>query len=125
MFQKDKFIEDCADAVAEGQNAVRELVAEAVADPAAIIAELGEPTEGGIHPLHSSADLTVINFIWSPAMTLMPHNHNMLAAIGIYAGREDNVFWRRRDGQAELTFSRLNTWFIPRIGPAYKYIIRY
>ena len=98
MFQKDKFIEDCATAVAEGQNAVRELVAEAVADPAAIIAELGEPTEGGIHPLHSSAGLTVINFIWSPAMTLMPHNHNMLAAIGIYGGREDNVFWRRRDG---------------------------
>ncbi len=28
-------------------------------------------------------------------MTLMPHNHNMWAVIGIYSGREDNIFWRR------------------------------
>jgi len=28
-------------------------------------------------------------------MTLIPHNHNMAAAIGIYGGREGNVFWRR------------------------------
>lgn len=98
MFQKDRFIEACSAAVAEDQKAVRELVAEAVADPAAIIAELGEPTEGGVFVLHGSADLTVINFVWSPCMTLMPHDHNMAAAIGIYGGREDNVFWRRRDG---------------------------
>ena len=29
-------------------------------------------------------------------MTLMPHNHNMWAVIGVYGGREDNIFWRRR-----------------------------
>jgi predicted metal-dependent enzyme (double-stranded beta helix superfamily) len=28
-------------------------------------------------------------------MTIMPHNHRMWAVIGIYTGREDNVFWRR------------------------------
>ena len=28
-------------------------------------------------------------------MTVMPHNHNMWAAIGIYTGREDNILWRR------------------------------
>ncbi len=28
-------------------------------------------------------------------MTIFPHNHNMAAVIGIYSGREDNVFWRR------------------------------
>jgi predicted metal-dependent enzyme (double-stranded beta helix superfamily) len=28
-------------------------------------------------------------------MTIMPHNHLMWAVIGIYAGREDNIFWRR------------------------------
>jgi predicted metal-dependent enzyme (double-stranded beta helix superfamily) len=28
-------------------------------------------------------------------MTLMPHNHNMWAIIGVYQGREDNIFWRR------------------------------
>ena len=28
----------------------------------------------------------------------MPHNHRMWAVIGIYTGREDNVFWRRVKG---------------------------
>lgn len=28
-------------------------------------------------------------------MTLLPHNHQMWAVIGIYTGREDNIFWRR------------------------------
>ena len=28
-------------------------------------------------------------------MTVMPHNHQMGAVIGIYTGREDNIFWRR------------------------------
>ena len=47
MFQKDRFIEDCKKSVAEGQKAIRELVLEAVADPAGIVAELGEPTKAG------------------------------------------------------------------------------
>jgi predicted metal-dependent enzyme (double-stranded beta helix superfamily) len=29
----------------------------------------------------------------------MPHNHLMWAVIGIYTGREDNIFWRRLPGQ--------------------------
>jgi hypothetical protein len=31
-------------------------------------------------------------------MTVMPHNHNMWAIIGIYTGREDNILWRRIAG---------------------------
>ena len=31
-------------------------------------------------------------------MTIMPHNHRMWAVIGVYTGREDNIFWRRIDG---------------------------
>ena len=35
----------------------------------------------------------------------MPHDHNMWAVIGIYTGREDNIFWRRSkdslDGRIE------------------------
>jgi predicted metal-dependent enzyme (double-stranded beta helix superfamily) len=31
-------------------------------------------------------------------MTIMPHNHQMWAVIGIYTGREDNIFWRRVPG---------------------------
>ncbi len=33
-------------------------------------------------------------------MTLMPHNHNMWAVIGVYGGREDNIFWRRLEDDA-------------------------
>ena len=95
MFQKDKFVDDCKAAVGEGQKAIRELVLEAVTDPAGVIKELGEPTEGGVYPIYNDDDLTIINFIWAPYMTLMPHNHNMFAVIGIYGGREDNMFWRR------------------------------
>ena len=97
MFQKDRFVEDCKLAVGDGQKAVRELVLEAVADPSGIISELGEPTKPGVYPLYHADDLTVINFVWAPCMTLLPHNHNMFAVIGIYSGREDNIFWRRID----------------------------
>lgn len=33
--------------------------------------------------------------IWPPNFTFVPHNHQMWAVIGIYTGREDNIFWRR------------------------------
>ncbi len=97
MFQKDRFVEDCKLAVGEGQKATRELVLEAVADPSGIVSELGEPTKAGVYPLYHADDLTVLNFVWAPCMTLLPHNHNMFAVIGIYSGREDNIFWRRID----------------------------
>ena len=43
--------------------------------------------------------LTVLNVVWAPGMVLPPHDHRMWAAIGIYAGQEDNEFFRR-DGEA-------------------------
>ncbi len=95
MFQKDRFVEDCREAVKDGQKAVREVVLEAVGDPSGIVAELGEPTQAGVFPLYHGGDVTVINFVWAPWMTLLPHNHNMFAVIGIYTGREDNLFGRR------------------------------
>ncbi len=97
MFELDRFVDDCKKAVGSGQAAMREVLNEAVSDPAAIVRALGEPTEAGIKPLYRADDLTIINFVWAPHMCLMPHNHNMYALIGIYHGREDNVFWRRRE----------------------------
>ena len=95
MFRKDRFIEACQAAVGEGQKAIREVVLAAVADPAGVIAALGEPDTAGVYPLYQGDNLTVINFVWAPYMTLLPHNHNMFAVIGLYGGREDNMFWRR------------------------------
>ena len=102
MFDLDQFAADCRAALAEdaSQKAVREVVARAVADPGAVLAALGEPQRGGVHKLYHSDDLTIVNVIWPPYMTIMPHNHLMWAVIGIYTGREDNIFWRRRpDGE--------------------------
>jgi hypothetical protein len=33
-------------------------------------------------------------------MTIMPHNHRMCSVIGVYTGREDNIFWRRLTDEA-------------------------
>ncbi len=118
MFQKDRFLEDCRLAVGEGQKAVGELVLEAVADPSGIVSELGEPTKAGVYPLYHADDLTVINFVWAPCMTLLPHNHNMFAVIGIYSGREDNIFWRRiDDGAGNGTGSGIEAAGADSMGP--------
>jgi len=97
MFDKDRFVADCRAALdgAESSRNVREIVARAVADPAAVLQTLGEPKGGGIVPVHRSADLTVINVLWPSNMVIMPHNHNTWAVIGVYGGREDNILWRR------------------------------
>ena len=97
MFDKDHFIQDCLNAVADGQGAIRELVAEAVSDSAGVMSGLGEPEHAGITPIYRSPDLTIINFVWALCMSLMPHNHQMFAVIDIYSGREDNIFWRRTE----------------------------
>lgn len=34
-------------------------------------------------------------------MSLMPHNHQMFSVVGIYSGREDNIFWRRTETSIE------------------------
>lgn len=97
MFDLGNFVEDCRSAVRKDPThvGVADLVAEALRDPAAVLAELGEPTGPGLVPIYSSSDLTIVNVIWKPGMTVMPHNHEMWAVIGIYGGREDNIFWRR------------------------------
>jgi predicted metal-dependent enzyme (double-stranded beta helix superfamily) len=66
-----------------------------MSDPGEVLAALKEPTEPGITPLYQSSDLTIINLAWRPSTTIPPHNHEMWAVIGIYGGREDNIFWRR------------------------------
>ena len=93
----EQFISDCKMAVNESAptKAVRETVARAVADVPALEKALGTPERGGVQRVYVSDELTIINVIWAPFMTIRPHNHNMWAVIGVYGGREDNIFWRR------------------------------
>lgn len=95
-FDLDRFIADCAAALREHspQKAVREVMARALSD-GGLREALGEPRRAQIQNLHHAPDLTILNVVWAPEMTIMPHDHRMWAIIGIYAGREDNIFWRR------------------------------
>jgi len=102
MFHLDRFITDCRDAVSldPAHKSVREIVARAVSEPAAVVSGLGAPARAEVQKLYNSAELTILNVIWGPGMTIKPHNHLMWAVIGIYTGREDNIFWRRLPEQA-------------------------
>jgi predicted metal-dependent enzyme (double-stranded beta helix superfamily) len=93
----DRFVADCvvANRESDAQAAVFEVLARTVRDPAAVRTALGEPTEAGLRVLHRSKTLTIFSATWTPNMNLMPHNHRMWAAIGIYTGREDNILWRK------------------------------
>ena len=97
MFDLDRFISDCCDAVDQDptHRAAREVAARAVADPSAVLKGLGEPERAGVTPLYQSDKLTILNVVWGPLMTVPPHNHEMWAVISVYTGREDNIFWRR------------------------------
>jgi predicted metal-dependent enzyme (double-stranded beta helix superfamily) len=111
-FDLASFIDECLGALKTDapQKSVRELAARAVSDCEAVLEGLGEPAKGGIQTLYRSPELTVLNVIWAPKMTIFPHNHTMWAVIGIYGGREDNIFWRRcpgaTDGRVEAAGAR-------------------
>ena len=97
MFDLDRFIADCRDVLVEDatHKSVRDVVARAVSDPGAVLKRLGEPQRSEVQKIYHSRDLTILNVIWGPRMAVSPHNHQMWAVIGIYTGREDNIFWRR------------------------------
>jgi predicted metal-dependent enzyme (double-stranded beta helix superfamily) len=100
VFDLDQFVADCRAALAAdlSHKLVREVVARAVSDPSAVLNRLGEPKRAVLQKLYHSPDLTILNVIWAPHMTIAPHNHQMWAVIGMYTGREDNIFWRRIPG---------------------------
>ncbi|MDH4073937.1 MAG: hypothetical protein OEV41_12620 [Gammaproteobacteria bacterium] len=97
MMDIDRFVSDCiaANEEADAQVAVNEVLARAVSTPDAVLAALGDPERAGLNVLLSSPTLTIFAATWTPQMNLVPHNHLMWANIGIYTGREDNIFWRR------------------------------
>ena len=103
-FDRDQFVADCLTAAKEvaSQVAVRHVLSRAVSDPASVLQALGEPKRAEIQKLFQSSQLTILNVIWAPYMTLMPHNHHMWALIGLYTGREDNIYWRRVTGKVGL-----------------------
>ena len=97
MFDLENFIEDCKSAIQKDPThcTVADLLRSAMSNPADVMNALGEPTSPGLNTIYKFPELTILNVVWKPEMVLLPHDHNMWATIGIYTGREDNVFWRR------------------------------
>ncbi|HVM63996.1 MAG TPA: cysteine dioxygenase family protein [Acidimicrobiales bacterium] len=96
----DDIVTRCRAALAETTPAlaVRDVLRELVSDAPAVAAALGPVETGGITEVHRSDDLTVLHVAWTPGIALDPHNHRTWAVIGMYGGREDNRFYRRRPG---------------------------
>jgi predicted metal-dependent enzyme (double-stranded beta helix superfamily) len=101
VFDVDELVADCRTALGEGEprRAVREVLDRVLSAPDEL-AETLDPQEGGLNLLHNAPDLTVIHVVWAPGMVLYPHDHRMWAVIGIYAGIEDNAFFRRPSPEA-------------------------
>ena len=104
MFGTDRFIEQCLAAIEETEprQAIKEVLAQALTSPSDLAETLDAGT-GGFTMLHASQKLTILNVVWPPRMRIFPHDHRMWAAIGLYAGREDNTFFRRDGAHAVET----------------------
>ncbi len=111
MFDLDDLIAGCIDALQADQPrlAVRDVL-DAVLRDAGSVADVLQPARGGITLLHHTPELTIIDVVWAPGMELFPHDHRMWAVIGVYAGREDNAFFRRAtDGLTRSGAKTLDT----------------
>jgi predicted metal-dependent enzyme (double-stranded beta helix superfamily) len=96
VFDVEEFVQACRAALAEEEprRAVREVVESAVGARSQLSDTL-RPQAAGFTLLHHDADLTVLHVVWAPHMSIYPHDHRMWAVIGVYAGQEDNRFFRR------------------------------
>jgi predicted metal-dependent enzyme (double-stranded beta helix superfamily) len=101
-FDKEQFVNDCRSAM-KGEMAplqIQEIMARALSAPRLALEALGYPTSAGHQILYRSEDLTILNVAWGAKMVGVPHDHKIWAVIGVYTGREDNIFWRRRPDSA-------------------------
>ena len=97
MFDVEGLVADCRAGLREStpEIAIRDVVERAMARPDEVERVLGAPTLGGVTTLHHSPELTILHVVWAPGMAIHPHDHRLWAVIGLYGGREDNVFYRR------------------------------
>jgi predicted metal-dependent enzyme (double-stranded beta helix superfamily) len=100
MFSLDQFIEDCK---GKPPSAIKELMEEALRDPASVKQALDAVAAGrdlskasiGDMVCFRSPTLTVLKAAVPPKFKSPPHNHKMWAVIGTYDGQENNTFYRR------------------------------
>ena len=119
MFDVDNLVAECRSAISDPSPvpAVRTALERALSDRLTVEAALGRD-KAGIEILYNAPDLTVINVVWAPNMSVFPHDHRMWAVIGIYGGVEDNQLYRRAEhGLVESGGRRLEAKDVFALGP--------
>ena len=100
MFDVEKFVNGCRDALNEPDPAarVKELVTEAIASPDEVrdAFEQAENFErqGPITFTNRDTTLSVADVTTPPGLKSPAHNHQMWAVIGVYEGQEHNRFYQ-------------------------------
>ena len=102
MFDLEAFLDDCRTAArdTDPRAAIRGLLQRTLEHEDEVADAIGKD-EGGIDVLYNADDITVLNVIWAPHMTIYPHEHRMWATIGIYGGTEENRLFRRGTEQIQ------------------------
>ena len=71
-FDLDRFIGDLRAALGErSRQALREVVARAVSEPASLLRAMGAPDKAAVQVLHQAPDLTVLNVVWAPKHVML------------------------------------------------------
>jgi predicted metal-dependent enzyme (double-stranded beta helix superfamily) len=107
MLDVEQFVAECRASLNEPEPrlAVSDLLERTVSEPSPVEQAL-PATRAELTTLHNSPELTVLKVVWAPGMSIWPHDHEMWAAIAIYAGQEDNTFFRCVDGSLEARRTR-------------------
>jgi predicted metal-dependent enzyme (double-stranded beta helix superfamily) len=107
VFDAEEFVAECRVAFAAGGcTAVKEVVGRTMTRRSEIAAAFGQPAKASLSVMYSGQDVTILNAVWAPKMVYPAHDHRTWAVIGIYAGEEDNVFYRRTPTTIEPTAAR-------------------
>ena len=101
MVVLSEFVEMCRSSLdrPDAAEAVAEAMRPLLDDPESLSAEVESlrPPGGGPAVIHRSDDLTVLGLAVPAGFVSPIHDHTIWAVVGIYAGDEDNVFYRRDD----------------------------
>lgn len=109
MLDVEELVSDLRAALRESapQPAVREIVERAMRRPQdELLRALQPATAAELSTLFRSPELTVLKVVWSPGMSIWPHDHGLWAVIGVYGGVEENRFYRRTPAGVELAGDR-------------------
>jgi predicted metal-dependent enzyme (double-stranded beta helix superfamily) len=100
----DGLLAELSSAASESQPllAVRDVLERAVSSPAWLQEAMPASDRAELVPLLVSPSVSVFKAVWAEGMAVPPHDHLMWGAIGVYAGREDNEYFRRHDEGIEV-----------------------